>query len=163
MKVLEKIPQMDDNELSRLFANAIDLISRDKQVEQALKVKKAIQVEWKSRLEAFHSGNYKADTPDVGILKTIGYRVGNDGLPEHKRRILIDYVLSEILPPVGSPAYMAEWGEPETAERYRKAHRVIRVLASSAKTLGNQDKAASDWEADLAYMEQAWGHLKYGG
>ena len=40
MKVLKKIPQMDDNELSRLFANAIDLISRGKQVEKALEVKK---------------------------------------------------------------------------------------------------------------------------
>ena len=161
MKVLEKIPQMDDNELSRLFANVIDLISRRKQVEQALVVKKAVQVEWEKRLDAFNKGNYKADTPEIGILKMIGYRVGNDGIPEQKRRILIDYVLSEILPPVGSPAYMAEWGEPETAERYRKAHRVIRVLASSAKTIGNQEKAAAEWEADLEYMEQAWGHLKY--
>ena len=95
--------------------------------------------------------------------RTIGYRVGNDGLPKHTRRILIEYVLSEILPPVGSPAYMAEWGETETVERYRKAHRVIRVLASSAKTLGNQDKAAADWEADLEYMEQAWDHFKHIG
>ena len=161
MKVLTKIPQMSDNELSILFSNALDLISRDKQVEQALEVKKAIQDEWEKRLKAFHTSDYKADTPNIGVLKTIGYRVGNDGLPEHKRRILIDYVLSEILPPVGSPAYMAEWGEPETAERYRKAHLVIRVLASSAKTLGNQDKAAAEWEADLEYMEQAWGHLKF--
>ena len=53
---------------------------------------------------------------------------------------------------------MEEWGEPETAERYRKAHRVIRVLASSAKTLGNQEKAAADWE-DLHSGKGARGWL----
>ena len=91
------------------------------------------------------------------MLKTLGYRVGNDSVGIEKRRILIDYLLNEQLPPVGSPAHMAEWGEPSSKQRYRKAHRVIQVLKSSASTLGYMDKAEKEWEEDLTYMEKTWG------
>jgi hypothetical protein len=160
MKVIEKIPTMSDLELSRLFANVMDFIEKKKQVDTALEVKRAIQTEWAKRLAAFNQGAYKAETPETGVLKTIGYKVGIDGLPESKRRLLIDYLISETLPPVGSPAHMAEWGEPLTKLRYQKAHRVIQVLMSSAKTLGYMDKAAREWEEDLKYMESTWQHLK---
>lgn len=160
MKVIEKIPSMSDNELSRLFANVIEFIEKKKQLDNALAVKRAIQAEWVRRLAAFTQGNYKAESPETGVLKTIGYKVGNDGLPDTKRRLLIDYLISEILPPVGSPAHMAEWGEPLTKLRYQKAHRVIQVLLSSAKTLGYMDKAAREWENDLKYLEDTWEHLK---
>lgn len=160
MKVIEKIPSMSDNELSRLFANVMDFIDKKKQVDDAVRVKEAIQQEWQRRLNAFEQGKYKAETPEKGVLSTIGYRVGNDGLPAHKRKLLLDYLIEEILPPVGSPAHMAEWGEPETRTRYMKAHRVIQVLASSGKTLGYMDKATNEWLEDLKYLEEAWGHLR---
>lgn len=160
MKVIEKIPSMSDNELSRLFANVMDFIDRKKQLDDAVRVKEAIQQEWQRRLNAFEQGEYKAETPEKGVLSTIGYRVGNDGLPAEKRKLLLDYLIEEILPPVGSPAHMAEWGEPETRTRYMKAHRVIQVLASSGKTLGYMDKATNEWLEDLKYLEKSWGHLR---
>ena len=46
MKVIEKIPSMSDNELSRLFANVMDFIDRKKQLDDAVRVKEAIQQEW---------------------------------------------------------------------------------------------------------------------
>ena len=79
MKVIEKIPSMSDNELSRLFANVMDFIDKKKQLDDAVRVKEAIQQEWQRRLNAFEQGKYKAETPEKGVLSTIGYRVGNDG------------------------------------------------------------------------------------
>ena len=76
------------------------------------------------------------------------------------RENLLDYILTSQLPPIGSPAYLAEWGNDGSAQRYRKLHRVIRVLASSAKTLGNMSKAEKEWEEDLVYIEKKWSHLK---
>ena len=69
---------MSDRELSILFANTIEFIHQGKQLGLAEKVKKAIQLEWMNRLEAFQRGDYKADSPETGVLKTIGYKVGND-------------------------------------------------------------------------------------
>lgn len=154
MKIISKIPAMSDNELSKLFTNALELIHNKKMVDSAQQVLEAIQIEWSKRLEAYKDGEYKADTPEKGVLKTLGYRVGNDGVSSEKRKMLIDYLLNEQLPPVGSPAHMAEWGEPSSKQRYRKAHRVIQVLKSSASTLGYMDKAAKEWAEDLDYMEK---------
>ena len=151
---------MSDNELSKLFTNALELIHNKKMVDSAQQVLEAIEVEWSKRLEAYKDGEYKADTPEKGVLKTLGYRVGNDGVSSEKRKMLIDYLLNQQLPPVGSLAHMAEWGEPSSKQRYRKAHRVIQVLKSSASTLGYMDKAAKEWAEDLDYMEKTWGHLK---
>ena len=156
MKVIEKIPTMNDNQISVLFANATDMILRKKKLEDAALVIKAIQKEWQLRLNDFKKGSYKADSPEQGVLKTIGYKVGNEGLSKSKRHFLLDYIIEEVLPPVGSPAHMAEWGVPKSKTRYKKLHRVIRVLASGAISMGNMDKAAAEWEDDLGYIETKW-------
>lgn len=156
MKVIQKIPSMDDNELSQLFQNAQDMLFKDKGADAAKSVIVAIEAEWARRLTNFRAGQYKADAPQEGVLKAIGYRVGNNGISEPKRHQLLDFAITGTLPPVGSPAHMAEWGEPCSRTRYAKLHRVIRVLASSARTLGNMEKAAEEWEEDLLYIEQKW-------
>jgi hypothetical protein len=45
---------------------------------------------------------------------------------------------------------MVEWGTKLSLTRYRKLHRVVRVLASSGKTLGNMDKAVIEWGRTMA-------------
>ena len=67
--------------------------------------------------------------------------------------------MSGTLPPVASPAYMAEWSEPNTRQRYRKLHRVIRVLASSGKKFPNMELAVQNWEDDLVYLERTWSNI----
>ena len=52
--------------------------------------------------------------------------------------------------------YMLEWGEPRSATRYRKLHTSLTVFRSSARTLGNMQKAQDDWSEDLAYIEAIW-------
>lgn len=157
-KIIAAIPKMSDNELSRLFDNAQDRSLKGQDPHADGEAIRAIEAEWARRLQAWQAGRYKADTPPEGVLKAIGYRVGNNGLPENRRRQLLDFAITGTLPPVGSPAHMAEWGGPLSRTRYAKLHRVIRVLASSAHAMGNMEVAAQDWEADLVYLEQNWRH-----
>ena len=156
LKVIQNIPNLDDNALSRLFVNAQKLLDKNEENFDARQVIEAIKSEWKIRLQLFNQNKYKAATPENGVLSVVGYKVGNEGEKTSIRRKLLDFIMTENLPPVGSPAYMAEWGEKMSKERYRKLHRVIRVLASRGKTLGNMDKAVIEWEEDLEYLENHW-------
>lgn len=160
MTVLHQIPAMSDSELSVLFYNALESLRKGKQPERADEVRLAVLDEWERRLEKFRSGHCKADTPEQGVLSTVGYKVGNAGTDQETRRFLLDYVMRNQLPAVGSPAYMAEWGKPLSDERYRKLHRVLQVFISSAKTLGTMDRAKRDWESDLKYIELTWGRKR---
>ena len=156
LKVIQNIPNLDDNALSRLFVNAQKLLDKNEENFDARQVIDAIKSEWEIRLQFFNQNKYKAATPENGVLSVVGYKVGNEGEKTSIRRKLLDFIMTENLPPVGSPAYMAEWGEKMSKERYRKLHRVIRVLASSGKTLGNMDKAVIEWEEDLEYLDNNW-------
>ena len=155
LKVLANIPKMDDQALSRLFINAQKMHNINNDQNAGL-VLDAIKKEWAKRLELFEQNKYKASSPEQGVLHMVGYRVGNDGEKTAFRRHILNFIISDILPPVGSPAHMAEWGKPLSYDRYRKLHRVIRVLASRGKTMGNMDKAVSEWEDDLLYLEEFW-------
>lgn len=155
-KVLEKISQMDDNALARLLGNAQNMLLKKPENADASLVINAVQEEWDRRLRLFRNGDYKATTPEQGVLSVVGYKVGNGGDSEKIRRLKLDYIMSGSLPPVASPAYMAEWGAPSTRQRYRKLHRVIRVLASSGKAFPNMELAVQHWEEDLGYLEKAW-------
>jgi hypothetical protein len=156
MKILQQIPSMDDNGLARLLSNAQSLLAKNPDNHDAKKVVEEVQAEWERRLELFKNGDYKATTPENGVLSIVGYKVGNDGGAERERRQKLDFIMSGVLPPVSSPAYMAEWGAPNSRERYRKLHRVIRVLASSNKHFPNRELAIQHWEEDLVYLEETW-------
>lgn len=155
-KLIQNIPNMDDNKLRGLFLNAFKLILKDERMAEAEAVIDAIQTTWVARVKDYKFSQYKADTPDKGMLKALGYHVGEKGEPEALRRKILDYIMTGTLPPAGSPPYYAEWGEPMTRQRYRKLHRVIRVLASSAAHFENMEKANREWEDDLVYLERVW-------
>jgi hypothetical protein len=139
-----------------LLGNAQTLLAKNPENEDAQVAINAVQAEWAHRLALFKEGNYKASTPENGVLSVVGYKVGNDGGSETQRRLKLDFIMTGVLPPVASPAYIAEWGEPKTRDRYRKLHRVIRVLASSNKSFPNRELAVQQWEDDLVYLEQTW-------
>jgi len=147
---------MDDNKLRGLFLNAFKYILKDQRVDEAEAIIAAIQTTWASRVKAYKFNQYKADTPDKGMLTALGYHVGEKGESEALRHKILDYIMTGTLPPAGSPPYYAEWGEPLTRQRYRKLHRVIRVLASSAAHFENMEKARREWEEDLIYLERDW-------
>lgn len=144
---------MDDNKLRGLFLNAFKFILKNERIEEAEAIIEAIQTTWAARVKAYDFNQYKADTPDTGMLKALGYHVGERGEAEALRHKILDYIMTGTLPPAGSPPYYAEWGEPLTRERYRKLHR---VLASSAAHFENMEKAHREWEDDLVYLEKMW-------
>lgn len=111
---------------------------------------------WEARLKAAKAGSFKAETPEVGILKAVGYHVGMSSLKQNRRRELLDQVMSDTLPFVGSPAYMFEWGQPLTRGRYRKLHRVLTVFRSGALHDERMEEAVRHWSEDLEYIEQVW-------
>ena len=156
LKVIQNIPNLDDIRLSKLFVNAQKLLDKNEQNNDAKLVLNAVKDEWERRLRLFHQNKYKASSPKNGILSVIGYKVGNEGEKTSVRRKMLDYIMSETLPPVASPAYMAEWGDTLSKDRYRKLHRVLRVLAINGASMVNMDKAVSEWEDDLEYIENKW-------
>ena len=62
MKIISKIPAMSDNELSKLFTNALELI-HNKNGERRSRSTESNQAEWSKRLDAYNDGKYKAETP----------------------------------------------------------------------------------------------------
>lgn len=161
MTILNKIPGMRDNELLNLFQNALRLLREERMIKESNDVLDAIQQEWSKRLELAKQKNYKADTPEEGMLKTLGYKVGNDAEPQKIRYQLLNFIITGHLPFVGSPAYMLEWGEPCSRERYNKLTRVIRRLAFKSSHFENMEKAVSDWEDDLIWLEKEWRNKFY--
>lgn len=152
------LTKMSDAELERMFRNCVNAIMQGKpNAAEAERRLSEINAVWQARLSAAVIGQYKADSPEIGVLKTVGYQVGKDGLPVPARRALLDYVMSGDLPFVGSPAHMLEWGNANTSARYRKLHRVLAGFATKARTQGpHMSTAGADWESDLAYIEEVW-------
>lgn len=152
--------KLSDGELEQMYRNCIEAITRDKVIVIRLAAEarlEEINAVWKERLAAAAAGHYKADSPERGVLATVGYKVGGDGLPQGARRVRLDFVMTGELPFVGSPAHMLEWAEPRSRARYRKLHRVIAGFATSARSQGpHMASAAEEWTEDLAYIEAVW-------
>jgi hypothetical protein len=109
----------------------------------------------------------KTAWPTEGILSAIGYHVGTThGRSEPERRWLLDYVFSHTLPPIESPSYMRQWGDPSTA---RRLHKMADVIASSARNAKHRQSVAlslacEQWEADLSFLRSKYyvGHFGFG-
>ena len=147
---------MDDNKLLKLFHNIIDHLEKGKKIDEALNLLTQIEHEWKKRLDNYLNGDQKATRPDQGMLKTIGYKVGNDGMIYTKRRLLLDRVINGVLPFCGSPSYMAEWGDPKTKQRFKKLRDVLNQLIFKNRNFPEMDVAVGDWSEDLKYIKDKW-------
>ena len=147
---------MDDNKLLRLFHNVIDHLEKGKKIDEAFSLLNQIEHEWKKRLDDYLKGDRKATRPDQGMLKTIGYKVGNDGIIYTKRRLILDRLINGILPFCGSPSYMAEWGEPKSKQRFKKLRDVLNQLIFKNKNFPEMDVAVGDWSEDLKYIKDKW-------
>ena len=148
-----------------MFINAIDTIANNKPLKQdAIKLLSAIKAEWKRRTELFKLNKYKATKPKEGMLGFLGYHVGHFGEPKERRRYLIDFVMSEELPPVQSPAYLLEWDKPNSWGRYKKLQRVLQgmiLTTQSRKDIEYKDfdKAIMEWKDDLEYFQKKWRNI----
>jgi len=118
------------------------------------------QSTWPSTTARSGSKNLTGDVfkYEEGLLKHYGYRVGVNGLPENKRRQILDQIFFYPLPSVGNTSYLNEWDKPGTAKRLQKLAESIAAFTRNAKrrNMKNFAQAIRDWEADLAYLKRTY-------
>lgn len=95
---------------------------------------------------------------EEGLLKYMGYTVGQQGAYRNQRREVLNYVYNGILPKVRSQEYMDEWGKPQTAERLQKMANSLASFVRNARRRQNADfrQAIQEWEEDLAYLKEQY-------
>lgn len=149
---------MNDNDILALYKNATRLLVKNGNPDAGAVIA-AIQNEWCCRLSKAKKGEYRAATPNLGMLKTLGYSVGQDGAKTRIRRTILDNVMTGELPVVGSPAYTLEWGVPSSRKRYYKLYRTIQSFESNAASRSDRemDKAIIEWREDLEYVKSKYG------
>ena len=161
-KLILKLPSLDDNELLRLYKNCWSEIDRDSsRVEDARKLIIAVHAVWNERMKAAKHGQYKATTPEEGMLKALDHKVGNQGEPPHVRRKVLAFIMTERLPFVGSPAYMMQWGEPRSSERYNKLRQVLHNLHLKSMNIDRLEKASREWMEDRDWLIRQWNEGKF--
>jgi hypothetical protein len=95
---------------------------------------------------------------DQGLLKFMGYAVGQNGAYRNRRQQVLDYVFNEKVPKVQSKEYMAEWGEPKSVDRLKKLADSLAAFARNARRRrsSDMDHAIAEWEEDLKYLKDTY-------
>jgi hypothetical protein len=159
--IIEKIPNMNDQDLLVLFHNAASKLSTGLN-PAAESIIEAVEQEWKKRLDRARAGAHLPARPNEGMLATLGYRVGSvNGEKTPNRRRILKHLLERQLPMVGSPAYTDEWGAPNSTKRYGKLNR---FLESQLNNPGNNNrpnmaKAMIEWREDLDWVQRTYTHF----
>lgn len=100
------------------------------------------------------SGEFASELLKIGLLKHMGYKVGERGLPTNKRRTILSKVFKFELPKVDLPVwYIEQWGEPNSGQRLKKMADSLATFRRREKKL-NHLKAASDYETDLEWLHR---------
>lgn len=88
-----------------------------------------------------------------GLLRHLGYRVGEQGKPPSARRAVLTAAV--LLPARLLPNQHREnWGDAGTAQRVHEICRMITLFynLASGKTAANMSKARAHWQDDLAWL-----------
>jgi hypothetical protein len=146
-----------DEDLVTMYRNCLRaIINETIFAPEAWEKLPAIREETARRTKAAQE-TYYVQTPEVGLLKTLGYRVGNSGERQKYRRQLLDHAMSADLPFVGTIAYSLSWGAPLSSTRYFKLVRTLESFITNAKIRPGMALACSHWQADLDYVVDTWG------
>ena len=160
MYAFTSLQQKDDARLITMFQNCMRAIRRGgPSVTDAERLIDTINLELNRRLVRASAYHFSAETPSVGLLKIMGYSVGNNGEKMTTRRTIIDYIMTKPLPPISSISYMASWGDPLSQRRYQKLSRTLESFVSNSHSRGSMDLACYQWEQDLLYIQEKWCHL----
>jgi len=92
--------------------------------------------------------------PDVGLLGSLGYRVGKSGLPRFRRHAILRNAFrceaDQFLP----ESQAREWGKPMTPQRIQKTANSLAALARNARKKGSSYATAIEhWEDDLQFLK----------
>jgi hypothetical protein len=141
-------------DLLQRFLNAVSLIVRERQVEDAKRLIVAIQQEWKRRRNHGDAIN-GFERPETGMLAALGYHVGQmQGQLARTRREILKFVLGGELPMVHSASYTDEWGEPNSPKRYWKLVRFLQNNIENNRTNPTKKLAVRHWSEDFEWVER---------
>ena len=157
MAIIDKVSQFDNSQLAQIFFNALRTRSNEPlestKRKEAMDLLGAISQEWAARIaEAQRTPEGSGDLPEKGMLATLGYHVGHSGEKRPVRRAILDYLMTEQLPMVDNPVYVAEWGGPLSKQRLDKFCRTIEALIRQNKNRPGMGLAVSDWQEDLVWV-----------
>ena len=98
--------------------------------------------------------------PETGVLKKMGYKVGQRGRSSSARLQVLDQVMEVRLVPGsdGAEAYIQQWGEPMTTVRLLKIANCLASFAVGKKRVTPRDcsEAIAHWESDLEYLRAVY-------
>ena len=93
--------------------------------------------------------------PEIGVLSTVGYRVGVNGIQDDndRRDILLRVFISPVLPFVGDVKHMREWGPANSSWRLRKIAQSICSFANLNQKKTGTEIAVMHWKDDLLFLK----------
>ena len=147
-----QVERKSNMELSQWYCSLnarLDEPRNSKKIEDMRSVLKLIKEEWGKRID--NDNQDFIPIPEVGLLKVMGYTVGNKGLKDSARRRILEDVLVDHLPLVGSPEYMHEWGDPLSVKRFNKIKNCLLGFSHDRKHT-NHKVALKDWKEDLDWL-----------
>ena len=94
---------------------------------------------------------------DVGLLGSLGYKVGKRGKPQFRRRAILRLAFrceaDEYLP----ESEAEKWEAPESPGRLQRMANSLSAFASNARrNSGSYDTAISHWEQDLQFLKEEY-------
>ena len=92
------------------------------------------------------------ERPETGLLKVMGYKVGNDGESTQVRRDILEAIYRGPIPHVHSIAYMEEWGKDGTKKRFNKLRNTLWGLRNRMRS--SADLAREHYTNDIKWLDE---------
>ena len=180
--IVSKLPLMGPSEVAALWVNALRLSAaglREDQRTEAQAVLDAVETIWLVRATGAPAGWFQWPSTDIfigdgelnpegwpveGMLRFLGYSVGEHGEPQGLRWAILKRVFEGELPPVFPGPYMEAWGQPSSPRRLHKMADCLASFARSAKRRGGAQLriAIRDWEGDLQHLHDSYYAGRFG-
>jgi hypothetical protein len=88
----------------------------------------------------------------------MGYQVGVSGIPAWRRQDILRRAYERPLPADMPAAMRVECGAPGSSARLHRIVRHLRFCIAMARPrAANLSKALSDWQADIAWLQEKFG------
>ena len=121
--------------------------------------------EWPSTVAEPGNGSFdQEDWPKVGMLKILGYSVGENGEMKSTRQKILSEVFEMVnLPHVKDQNHVDSWGGAKTGARLKKMAQSIAAFCRSARRRDEygMSLAIEEWEEDLAWLKTTYYEGKF--
>jgi hypothetical protein len=96
-------------------------------------------------------------SPEEGVLRLLGYRVGKGGLSTPERRKVLGMIYKLPLASLPRVANWQEWGEAKSSARLGKMQRCLIAFAEQASRRRTPPREAVEaWNADESWISEAF-------